>query len=130
MKKEDLLYQNIDQPLENPLSVEEKRENNDNISENKIRRYLNEPKILILTILVLIIIVLSLVAVIIRLTSNHNPQDNNSKTELTPTISTVSPTPTQSSIPNQYMESLNKIDTTMNYFEKLMPPQINKELKY
>lgn len=132
MKKEELLYQNIDQPQKNPListndpAIEPKTASITNLS--KFKTLLSDTRMLVLSILILIIIILSLLAVIVKSTQNNTSEI--APTTTTPTKATTSPLPTQIENVSPYQQIITDIESIINSHEKLIPPQIGKELQY
>ncbi len=120
MKKEDLLYQNIDQPRENPFAPTQKP------SAKPSFTFLKQPRNLILVSLLSLLLILSLLALFVK-----NP-DTDTNQPVVPTPKPPEPTPTTIILENKtpLQQSFDKLDTTINSYDKIPQPQIKNELVF
>lgn len=120
MKKEDLLYQNIDQPQENPLAPIQKP------SAKPSLKFLKKPRNLILASLLSLLLILSLLALFVK-----NP-DADTNQPVSPTPKPSEPTPTTIIFENKtpLQQSFDNLDATINSYEKIPLPQIKNELVF
>jgi hypothetical protein len=113
----EIIYQNPDDPQNNPISSSDVK-----INPKKIKLPPLTPKLIALIILFAIIFILFIISLFI-----------NQKTPSVPTIPTPTPIPVvkvtpQPQIPTQYQSQFNQIDELLNQQDIVAPPTVDQDL--